>query len=328
MLLLTLLLPAQDPQQPPQKPEQQPEDQGFKLSVSVNQVFLSVTARSYEGGFFKGLTKDDLAVYEDGVRQQIVNFTQEAVPISVVLLIDASGSTRDIQASIRRAAMSFAKTLGKEDRLAIIQFNHEPRLILDWTNDLERVQLALERIYAKERTFLYDALYVTFDDLLRDVEGKKAVILLTDGVDTGSTMSESEVLDLAVRSEAIVYVASKLKEYWAGAFSIRNDYYRRGLPVPAVFTDSYILDAKRSLDRFADRTGGRVLEAEAFSNLTEVYSSVAEELRNQYYISYIPSNRAQDGSWREIEVRPLKSGVTLKTRAGYFAPGPQMPANP
>ncbi len=323
ILFLAMFAPPQDP-----RPPEPQDDPGFKLSVAVNQVFLSVTARSYEGGFYKGLTQKDFQVFEDGVEQEILNFAQEAVPVSVVLLIDASGSTRDIQSSIRRAALSFAKSLGEEDQLSIIQFNHEPRLILEWTNDLERVQLALERIYAKARTFMYDALFVTFDDLLADVSGKKAVILLTDGVDTGSEITDSEVLDLAVRSEALVYVASKLKEYWAGAIQTRSQFFRMGRPVPPVFSDDYILQSKRALDRLADTTGGRVLEAEAFSNLTQVYQAVADELKNQYYLSYIPTNASPDGRWREIEVRAKRTGVSVKTRAGYFAAGTGPPATP
>jgi len=318
-----MFAPAQDP-----KPPVSPDDQGFKLSVAVSQVFLSVTARSYEGGFYKGLAREDFQVFEDGVEQEILNFAHEAVPVSVVLLIDASGSTRDIQSSIRRAALSFAKSLGNEDQLSIIQFNHEPRLILEWTNDLERVQLALERIYPKERTFMYDALFVTFDDLLEGVSGKKAVILLTDGVDTGSEITDNEVLDLAVRSEALVYVASKLKEYWAGAIQTRSQFFRLGRPVPAAFSDDYILQSKRALDRLANTTGGRVLEAEAFSNLTQVYQEVADELKNQYYISYIPINRATDGRWRELEVRAKRTGVSVKTRAGYYAAGASPPETP
>ncbi len=298
----------------------QPE---FKIGVAVDQVFLSVTARALSGGFFKGLTRNDFRVLEDGIEQEIVNFTQEAVPISVALLIDASGSTRFSQLAIRRAALRFAESLSEEDRIAIITFNDAPRLILDWTSSLAKVRYALETIYAKGPTVMNDALYVTFDDLLRNVEGKTAVMMLTDGVDTRSMVRLEDATELASRSDAIVYTASKLDEYWAMAIQTRQEIRARGQLVPNVLTDSYILEARKGLRRLANLTGGRVLEAQAFASLTEVYETVAEELKNQYYLSYIPSNQRKDGTWRRLEVRSRRLGVTIKTRSGYFAEAAQ-----
>lgn len=297
-------------------PESQPE---FKIGVAVDQVFLSVTARALSGGFFKGLTRNDFRVLEDGIEQEIVNFTQEAVPVSVVLLIDASGSTRFSQLAIRKAALRFAESLSGEDHIAIITFNDAPRLILDWTNSMSKVRYALETIYAKGPTVMNDALYVTFDDLLRNVEGKTAVMMLTDGVDTRSMVRLEEAIDLATHSDAIVYAASKLDEYWAMAIQTRQAIRAHGQLVPNVLTDSYILEARKGLRRLANLTGGRVLEAQAFSSLTEIYETVAEELKNQYYLSYIPSNKKRDGTWRTLEVRSRRLGVAVKTRSGYFA---------
>ena len=194
-------------------------------------------------------------------------------------------------------------------------------MILDWSSDLDDVRYALETIWAKGPTVMNDALYVTFDDLLRDVEGKTAVMMLTDGVDTGSMVSLEDVTNLATRSDAIVYTASKLDEYWAGARGMRQQYRAHGQLVPNQLTDSYILEARRGLQRLSSLTGGRVLEAQAFTSLTEVYEMVAEELKNQYYLSYLPTNSRKDGSWRQVEVRPRRLGVVTKTRSGYYAPG-------
>ena len=314
-LLLLFALFAQDPQQAPQQ-EVPPDEPGFRIGVAVDQVFLSVTARSVDGGFAKGLTAADFLILEDGVPQEVLNVVEEKVPVKVALLIDISGSTRYSQAAIRRAALHFAQSLEPEDEVAVITFNYVPKLIADWTNDVEKIEFALETTYAKGQTVLNDALYVTFDDLFRDVPGKKAAILLTDGVDTGSSVSFDEAYDLAVRSEAMVYVASKLDEYWAGAIAARVQYPI----VPKELTDSYIISIRRDLNRLADTTGGRVLEAQAFGSLTHVYDAVAEELKNQYYVSYVSSNKAQDGRWRNIEIRTRQSGVVVRTRQGYFGP--------
>lgn len=314
-LFLALLIP-QHPQEPPSA-DPPADDQGtFRIGVDVNQVFLSVTARHVDGGFSRNLTREDFHVYEDGVRQEIVNFTQEAVPVKVVLLIDSSGSTRHSQAAIRRAALRFAESLSPEDQVAIITFNFEPALILNWTNDIEKVKLALESIYAKGHTVLNDALYVTFDDLLRDVAGKKAVILLTDGIDTGSSMTFEEAVQLGIRSEAIVYVASKVDDVWAEVIAARA----QGIRIPSSLNDESIVQVKRDLQRLSRLTGGRVLESQAFSSLSDVYAAVADELKNQYYLSYVPSNIVKDGKWRSVEIRVLKPGVVATTRPGYYAP--------
>ncbi len=300
-----------------QKPLENSQD--FKIGVAVNQVFLSVTARATGGGFFKNLTRKDFQVLEDGIEQKVVNFSQEAVPVSVVLLIDASGSTRFSQLAIRKAALRFAESLTKEDRIAIITFNDAPRLILDWTNSLEKVRYAIETIYAKGPTVMNDALYVVFDDLLKHVKGKQAVMMLTDGVDNRSMVRLEDSIELAMRSDAIVYTASKLDEYWGMAIQARKKIRAHGQLVPNELTDSYIMKARNGIQRLATLTGGRVLDARAFSSLTEVYETVAEELKNQYYLSYIPTNQRKDGSWRKLEVKSLRLGVVVKTRSGYYA---------
>lgn len=321
--LLLAVLAGVPPQEAERREDQQAtepaSDEGFRIGIAVDQVFLSVNVRSYQGGFVRGLAPEDFVVLEDGVPQRIVNFYSEAVPVSVVLLIDISGSTRHTQGEIRRAALEFSRRLSPEDEVAIITFNDQPRLILNWTNDLEKIEIALESTYPKGATVLNDALYVTFDDLLRGREGKKGVILFTDGVDTGSMVSFNEALDLAVRSEAMVYVVSKLDEYWAEAIAARMQFRSRAQIVPKVLTDEYIIDVKRALERITTLTGGKVLDAQAFASLTDVYAKVAEELKNQYYISYIPSNVNKDGRWRAIEVRVNRPGVIATTRQGYYA---------
>lgn len=318
LLLLLGLLSVQEPQ-----PPQETQRPGFRIGVAVEQVFLSVNARSHGGGFVKGLTKEDFQVYEDGVKQEIVNFYSEAVPVHVVLLVDVSGSTRESQGEFRRAALRFTKSLGPEDSIAIVTFSDKPRLILDWSSDLKKIEFALESIYAKGNTVLNDALYVTFDDLLKSVEGKKAVILLTDGVDTGSMVSVEEALDLATRSEAMIYIVSKLEEYWASAIAYRMELEARAEIVPRELKDEFIIGVKRMLQRLAHQTGGKVLSAKDFGSLTDVYAQVAEEIKNQYYISYSPFNVFKDGKWRNIEIRTLQPEAIVSTRPGYFAPGEQ-----
>jgi Ca-activated chloride channel homolog len=327
LLLSLFLVSAQEqaPQQvpPPDETQAQEEERprGFRIGVDVNQVFLSVNARSQQGGFLTGLQREDFQVVEDGVKQEIVNFYGEEVPLHVVLLIDISGSTQALQSEIRRAAMEFAKRLKPEDRVAVVAFSNAPVLIQDWTSEMTSVETALRNIYAKGMTVLNDALYVVFDDLLKGVEGKRAVILFTDGVDTASTVNFDSALQLGVQSEALVYVVSKLDQYWSEAIAIRAHLQSRAQIIPKELSDDYIISVKRSLERLCYLTGGRFLDAKAFATLDDVYTTVAEELRNQYYLSYIPSNVVRDGAWRTIEVRVNRPGSVATTRPGYFAPG-------
>ena len=312
-------LQAQQPaQQTPPQPDQRP---GYHIGVNVNQIFLPVSARSFQGGFVRGLNKDDFQILEDGVKQDIANFYAEAsLPIHVVLLLDISGSTRSVQAEIRRAALDFVRNLSPDDRVAVIVFNYQPRLILNWTNDLDKIQTSLESVYPRGNTVLHDALYVTFDDLLKTVDGRKAVILLTDGADTGSMVGRDEVMHLALDSQAVVYTVSKLDEYWAGAIAARVEYQAASQLIPKELTDEYIIENKRFLQRISEQTGGKVLDTAAYTSLTDIYKAVADELKNQYYISYVPKNILRDGVWRTIEVRVMRPGVVAATKPGYYAP--------
>lgn len=318
VLILLANLPAQD-----QKPEQKTgqTDQGFRIGVTVNQVSLAVSARHLAGGFVTDLKKEDITVVEDGIAQEITNFSSEYVPVHVVFLVDTSGSIESELPAIRRATMKFVKSLTAQDRIAIVTFNADTRLILNWTpaTDHAKIENALLRLYAKGRTVFYDALYVTFGDLLKDVGQKKAVIALTDGMDTGSLIGFSEAMDQANKSDAMVYVVSKLEQYWAGAIQLRMEYEKRGEFVPPDLKDGRIMEVSRELERMARNTGGDVLSARDMA-LGEIYERVAEEIKNQYYVAYLPHNMARDGRWRQIELRSRRLDVSLRTREGYFAP--------
>ncbi len=327
LVLVLTLLPWMQAEQPPQKqPEQRP---GYHIGIAVNQIFLPVSARSPQGGFVRGLTKDDFLILEDGVKQDIANFYAEAsLPVHAVLLLDISGSTRSVQAEIRRAALDFVQNLSPDDRVAVIVFNYQPRLILNWTNDINKIQTSLESVYPRGNTVLHDALYVTFDDLLKTVDGRKAVILLTDGADTGSMVDRDEVMRLALDSQAVVYTVSTLDEYWAGAIASRMEYQAASQIIPKELTDAYIIDNKRFLQRISEQTGGKVLDSAAYASLTDVYKAVADELKNQYYISYVPKNILRDGAWRNIDVRVQRPAVIATTKPGYFAPREAAAAQP
>ena len=184
------------------------------------------------------------------------------------------------QKSIQGAAYRFAEKLDKDDRVSIITFSSKVRLILDWTNDLNRVRTKLKSIWAKGKTVLNDAVYVTYDDLFKDLPGKKAIILLTDGVDVGSLVGFEDVLNLAERSEATVYVVSLLQEYRHMAEEVRIERRARLLPIPLSLQEDYIRRSGRFLTRLSRNTGGRIFNAASATELSDIYEEVAQEIKN------------------------------------------------
>jgi Ca-activated chloride channel family protein len=241
---------------PPVKPEPQPQQdqQPFKIGVEVELVNLPVSARLDSGGFAKGIKQSEFHVFEEGAEQEISLFIQESVPVHVALLIDVSGSVENEWGSIRNAARRFAAALSPNDRLSMIAFNYQPRLILDWTADFKLADKAMGKILPKGSTALFDAIYVAFDDLFAKVEGKKAVILLTDGFDNSSQVQYETALDLAVHSNSLIYVVSETQ-----ALRDQLEYLNRkeGAQISVNPMDFAAVDGM--IKHMAWQTGGRVL---------------------------------------------------------------------
>ena len=274
-----------------------------------------------KGGF--GVVRSEhrlgkLAVPGMNGEQEISLFVQESVPVHVALLIDVSGSVENEWGSIRNAARRFAAALSPNDRLAIIAFNFQPRLILDWTADFKLADKAMGKILPKGSTALFDAIYVAFDDLFAKVDGKKAVILLTDGFDNSSQVQYESMLDLAVRSNALIYVVSETQ-----ALRDNLDYLNRKENARIDINPMDFAAVDNMLKHLTWQTGGRVLYPQTFGDLGNAYTEVAEELANQYAIGYIPHNRIKDGRYRQVKVEVNRADVRLSTRPGYYAPKPR-----
>ncbi|HXK61301.1 MAG TPA: VWA domain-containing protein [Acidobacteriota bacterium] len=300
-------------------PKEEPLPSKYRVGVAVDQVFLPVTARSLEGGFVRGLEKKDFEVTEDGVVQEIMTFYSEAFPVHVVLLLDASRSTRLIQDQIHRAALKFVESLGPDDRVAVMAFHRQPNQVCNWTNNVAQIEAGLKSVQVSGATALYDALWAAYD-LLEPIEGRKAIVVLTDGADTGSKISREQLLWRAENSPAMVYVISKLDQYWGEAIAARRLYLGRAEMIPEQLTDEYIAGNKQFLYAISGNSGGRLLDTATYPDLGEIYKLIADELRYQYYMSYVPKNMRRDGSWRELNVKVNQPGVLVSTKPGYRAP--------
>jgi Ca-activated chloride channel family protein len=302
-------------QQRPKLPDSTNNDQGdFKIGVEVNMVTVPITVRQKEGGFIKGLPQSAFRIYEDGKPQDIELFVQEGLPARIAIVLDNSGSVRPEWGTIKFSTKKFIENLKQDDQFAIVSFNTEIRLKMDWTRKTDRVDEVLTSIFCKDNTKLWDAVYVVANDVFKNVKEKKAMIIMSDGLDNDSAVSYEDAVKEAVRSEAAVYVVSKtqaVKEVMESA--AKQDPY---MSVPQrVFSD-----ADLALKQLAYQTGGRVLYPNSFGQLDNVYAQVDEELRNQYTVGYISTNPVKDGSYRHIEVRVEAPGAVVSARPGYYAP--------
>lgn len=298
----------------------QPSDR-FKVTVKVNMVNVPVTVRRKEGGFVKGLPQEAFRIYEDGVPQEISIFAQEGLPTHIALVLDISGSVNNAWGTIRYATLRFVEHLHPDDRFSLYTFNTQTRLKMDWGKKTDRMDEVLSSIYCTGNTKVWDTVWLVGREGFKGIEGKKAIIIMSDGMDNRSSKTYYESVEAAVRSEAAVYVVSK-----TGALQQMYQYHKRTTGDPyEYFKPEDFARADLALRNLAEKTGGRVLYPNGFGQLNDVYEEVIEELRNQYTLGYISNNPVNDGSYRNIEVRVNAPGAVISARPGYYAPN-EMPS--
>ena len=301
-------------QQQSKQPEPGNKDQeAYKIGVEVNMVTVPITVRGYQGGFVKGLPKTAFHIYEDGEPQEIVFFAQEGLPARIAIVLDSSGSVRSEWGTIKYATKRFVENLKPDDEFSVVTFNTQIRLKMDWGRKADRVDPVLSSIYCKDNTKLWDAVWVVSNDVFKDIKEKKAMIIMSDGLDNESSVSYKEALQAAVRSEAALYVVSKTEAVRTMFESEKRSWYDN---IP----DQAFVDADLALRQLAYETGGRVLYPNSFGQLDNIYAQVDEELRSQYTVGYISTNTLKDGSFRRIDVRVDAQGAVVSSRPGYYAP--------
>ncbi len=307
----------------PQKPEPpKNEQQAFQIKAEVNMVTVPVTVRKPGGGFIKGLPQSAFHVAEDGEEQEIVLFAPESVPTRIAIVLDVSGSVRSEWGAIKFATRKFLENLKPEDEFSLVTFNTEVRLKMDWGRKFDRVDPVLTSVYCKDNTNLWDAIYVTATDVFKGIKEKKAMIIMSDGLDNNSSVSFDEALQAAIRSEAALYIVSKTEAVrQLMMFEATQARVYDNIP------GEVFVQADLALRKLAFETGGRVLYPNSFGQLGNVYAEVDDELRNQYTIGYVSTNQVKDGSYRRIQVIVDAPGAVVSARPGYYAPN-EMPSNP
>jgi Ca-activated chloride channel family protein len=254
----------------------------------VNRVILWVTVTDRSDRLVGDLTKDSFTVYEDGAPQTIRDFLLEDRPITMAIVLDSSGSMRDAMPEVHEAAAGFVETLRPQDKALVIDFDDKVFLLQDIVSDQAALKDAVTSTEALGSTALYDALHAAFRKL-RGIEGRKAIVLLTDGDDTSSQFSYNRILEEAKAQSVLIY----------------------GIGLGEV--------KKGVLKEFSETTGGRAFFVAKASQLADVYHKIAEELRRQYYLSYSTTNKTWDGRFIKLEVKSSNPDWTVRARRGYFA---------
>ena len=296
------------------------------LRVLTEEVMVPVSVRGLDGKPVNGLTAERFLIYDNGVRQEIASFNRRRVPANIVLLLDASGSVFHQMRLIREAARSFIEGLLKEDRVSVMQFADRVDLLQDWTSaqGLDDLTKALEwRYHPGQSTAFYDGLYLAAEEQLRKTEGRRIIILLTDGIDTMEQKRAgfTDALNAVRRAEASVYVVSltaslrdaiekraggKLKQVLSG-------YDPREVKRVLALID----ESEARLESLATQTGGRMFLPRRDEDLLPAYDAIAEELRTQYIITYKPRPRVDPDQWRRVRVLVLPGGFEVAAREGY-----------
>lgn len=296
------------------------------LRVRTEEVMVPVSVRDDLGRPVNGLTAERFLVYDNGVRQEIASFNRRRVPANIVLLLDASGSVFHQMRFIREAARQFVEGLLPEDRVCVMQFADRVELLQDWTgaSDAATLSKALTwRYHPGESTAFYDGLYLAAEEQLKKLEGRRIIILLTDGIDTSERRRASfqEALSAVRRAEASVYVVSltaslreAIEKRTGGSFKrLLSGYDPREVKRVLALIDK----AEAELSGLATETGGRMFLPRSDEELSPAYKAIAEELRTQYIITYRPRPRVKAGQWRRLRVLVLPGGYEVAAREGY-----------
>lgn len=312
---------AQDKQRPPDY------DPASTISIETLEVLLPVTVRDKTGQFVTDLKAEDFTVYEDGVPQPISSFALKRMPVHVVMLIDTSSSVANELESFKTTAYNFIAQLDPSDQVSLIAFHDKVELVQDWTANRGLLKRALNRLQSGMFTRFNEALWLAANEQLDKIKGRKAIIVLTDGIDSGfGRINTDRAFRALVEAEVATYVVSKtrieankeradLEFYQKNGSSSLNRIRLDGIKLHL----NALAESEQNLTRIAEETGGRIFLPERFEDLGVAYQQVAEELRSQYVIFYTPTRAERDGKYRAIRVKLKRSELHAATRFGYYS---------
>lgn len=298
---------------------QEPEPESAPIRVKVETVSLSVVVTDRGGNNIKNLKQEDFRVFEDGVLQEISGVSPVQDPISVALLIDSSGSTEFQLERIRQDAMQFVKLLRPDDSVAILSFADEVVLLEQFSLYHKKNPDVIRKIKPGGLSAVYEAVWLSLEQVLKPEYGRKALVMLSDGVDNRSqSVTEEETLELARKTDAPIYCIyfNTNKDRWKRIPPI-VDRLQWPLPRPGGSHPEYAA-GREYLAKLASSSGGLLLDASRIDKVGPAFRRIIDELSSQYSVGYRPKRLEDNGAFRKIEVRMNRKDLTARTRQGYY----------
>jgi Ca-activated chloride channel homolog len=299
--------PLRLPEQPPQK-----SDDTIRINSDLVTVVTTIARKSPEDPV--ELQQEDFEVLEDGVRQEIANFARDAdLPLHLVMLFDASLSvSQKISFERRAVARFFERVMRQQDRAALFAVSTDVVVLQDFTNKVPLLVNATKRLTAQGATSLYDAIYLA-SDYLKPAQGRRVIVIVSDGGDTTSKKGLLEVLAQAQISDAMIFAVYTGNRNFSE--NLRDLAGERALGTLALETGGEVF-----LPRATPGTAGEETDEQSLRELDLAFSNLADQLRTQYTLGFFSSNDKRDGSFRKLTVRIKKQGYKARARAGYYAP--------
>lgn len=305
-------------------------DDVVRTETSLVQLNIGVVDK--QGRPITSLTKNDFAIYEDGVKQSIQHFEPVDAPFSLVLMLDMSGSTVTFRQQLKLASQRFLDALGPTDRVAVIQFNAKVKSLTGFSTDRMKTAYAIEIAEGAGETYFYEALKYALKELEKEGPRRKAIVVLTDGLDSHHrkadrvTVSKAQTDDEALAaikpdaSNDLNLVLASADRQGVSIYPLAlpsGDPKRLPLPTPGI-TGIYAA-ARARMQALADRTGGRLNEIHRLEYMPQLYRDVAASLRTLYTVAYQAKSDRPRGKWHEIRVEVTNAELTARTKPGYFA---------
>jgi Ca-activated chloride channel family protein len=319
VLVLSIVLIAQ---------AQDPDD---VITTDTSLVQLNIGVVDKQGRAITSLTKNDFSVYEDGVKQTIQRFEPVEAPFSLVLLLDMSGSTINFRDNLKIATQRFLDALAPEDRVAVIQFDAKVKQLAGFSTDRKKTAYAIQIADGRGETHFYEALRYALRELDKEGKRRKAIVVLTDGLDTQMRNEDRRTLSKAqTNEEALTLIKPQVS---AGLNQVLASADRQGvsifplalpsgdpkrLPLPDPNIIGIYAAARARIQTLADRTGGRLNEINRLEHMALLYREVAASLRTLYTVSYQAQGERARGKWHEIRIEVVHSELTARTKPGYF----------
>jgi VWFA-related protein len=282
--------PTQQPQKPPEKKKDQPPTEGqFSISVEVPLVNVDVVATTSNGDFVTGLKRENFRITEDGVPQTISNFAAADAPITIVIIVEFSKIGYGYFAeNAKYWGYEFLRQLKKDDWVALVTFDMKSRVEVDFTQNKDEVGNTLARLYFPgfSESNVFDVVYETLDNL-KDVKGKKSILLLASGIDTFSKHTLDQTFKRLRQTDVTIFPVGVAREVIMGFGGMESVSY---------------LQAENQMRAFAEMTGGNAWFPRFQGEIPAICKTVADYLRNQYSLGYVPTNQNLDGKTRKIKV--------------------------